>query len=568
MTRASEPVRVGGAMVGGRGDGATHVVDGRLTSAGRLALVVVCGAVFLTALDQYVVVTALTYMATDVNVSISTQPDRIAWIVSGYILGYVVAMPLMGRIADVYGRWRVFALCLGIFAVGSVLCVLAPPLGAPIGPDTSTLGGSLLAPFYDPIQNLFGLLRRLGVDASSPSLDLLVAARFLQALGGGALVPVAMAVASDLFGGRRRGLALGLVGAVAEAGGVLGPVWGAFVTNAWGWQWIFVLNLPLVAILLFVGFFAVPRARGAREPIDYIGALLFGISLLLLTVGLGQQTGGADSLSLSAHASLDPRFLGGAAVFFILFVVVELWRRFPVISPALFRRPAFASAAVLSLLVGVALIATLFLIPIYVQTLDNATPLAGGLALLRVTVLIPVGALAGGWLSSRYGCPPAGALGMVLIAAGLWLMHLWPAHPDQLHFTAATVIAGLGFGLVIAPISTSALTASPASQSGTAASVITLLRMSGMIVGLAGLMSYALQRGRALAAQLPGGVSLDQAGQAAQTILHQVYSDIFGITAAIALVGVLPALLLWRRSSATQAVSEAEEYRSFVAPLA
>jgi MFS family permease len=539
-----------------------------LTSAGRLALAVVCGAVFLTALDQYVVVTALTYMSSDVNVSISAQPDRIAWIVSGYILGYVIAMPLMGRIADVYGRWRVFALCLGIFAVGSVICFLAPPLGAPIGPDSSTLGGSILSPLYDWTQNLFVALGHLGIDTASPGLDLLVAARFIQAIGGGALVPVAMAVAGDLFGGSRRGLALGLVGAVAEAGGVLGPVWGAFVTNAWGWQWIFALNLPIVAILLAVGFFSVPRARGAREPIDYIGALLFGVALLLLTIGLGQQTGAADSLSLSAHASLDPRFLGGAVGLFLLFALVELRRRFPVISPALFQRPAFASAAVLSLLVGVALIAALFLIPIYVQTLDNATPIAGGLALLRMTALIPVGALAGGWLSHRFGCPPAGAVGMVLIAIGLWLMHLWPIQPTMLELTVATALAGLGFGLVIAPISTSALNASPASQAGSAASIVTLLRMSGMIVGLAALMSYALQRGRDLAAQMPGNVQITQASQAGQQVLHQVYGDIFAITAGIALVGVLPALLLWRHTQATASAAEEEEYSSFVAPLA
>jgi MFS family permease len=541
---------------------------GGISRAGRLALAVVCGAVFLTALDQYVVVTSLTYMAGDVGVDFAQAPDRIAWIVSGYILGYVIAMPLMGRIADVYGRWRVFALCLLLFAVGSVLCFLAPPLGASIGPDTSTLGGSLLAPLYDWTQSLFTALSHLGIDSSSPGLDLLVAARFIQAIGGGALVPVAMAVAGDLYGDRRRGLALGVIGAVAEAGGVLGPVWGAFVTNAWGWQWIFALNLPLVAVLLVLGFISVPRARGAREPIDYVGALFFGAALLCLTNGLGQQTGAADSLSLDAHASLDPRFLGGAAALLALFALVELRRRFPVVSPALFRPRAFTAAAVLSVLVGVALIAALFLIPVYVQTLDNATPIEGGLALLRMTVLIPFGAVAGGWLSSRFGCPLPATLGMLLTAVGLWLMHLWPITPSEAQLWSATALSGFGFGLVIAPISTSALNASPASQAGSAASIVTLLRMSGMILGLSALMSFALQRGRDLAAQLPPQ-DIGSATAAEPAILHQVYGDIFALTALIALAGVLPALLLWRHSQATSAAgAETEEYRSYVAPLA
>ena len=212
-------------------------VDGRLTRAGRLALVVVCVAVFLTALDQTVVLTVLPAMIADIGVPVA-QLDHAAWIVSGYLLGYVVVMPLMGRIADIYGRWRVFALCLTLFGLGSLLCALAPRLGSPIAPDFTTLSGALLTPLYRGAQALLPLLARLGIDVSAPGLVVLVAARFVQAVGGGAVVPVAMAVAGDLFGQTRRGLALGLVGAVTEAGGVVGPLWGALITRALGWPWI------------------------------------------------------------------------------------------------------------------------------------------------------------------------------------------------------------------------------------------------------------------------------------------------------------------------------------------
>lgn len=543
--------------------------DGRLSTLGYLALGVVCVAVFLTALDQTVVVTALVSMIGDIGVPI-TQPDRAAWIVSGYLLGYVIAMPLMGRISDVFGRRRVFALCLSIFAFGSLICALSPQLGAPVAPDSTTIGGAILTPFYNLVQALVGPVGQLGIDTSAPGLDILVAARFIQAVGGGALVPVAMAVAGDLFGGTRRGLALGLIGAVTEAGGVLGPVWGAWVTTALGWTWIFWLNLPLAALLLLVGAFCLPKALGRREPVDILGALIFGGSLTFLTLGLGQQTEGTGVLSPSAHSTFNPAFLGIAAGLFVLFVVVEFAVHWPVVDPRLFRRMAFSASALLSLIIGVALIVALVEIPLFLASLQNTTPIAAGLALLRMTALVPVGAFVGGWLSGRIGCPWTAALGTLLTAAGLWQMSLWPANVGDIQVTVATVTAGLGFGLVIAPISTSALNASPAAQAGVASSVVTALRMTGMILGLSGLTAWGLEHLRAILASqpklgTPGGPTASRYLQIVTTALHQVYSDIFLVTALLALIGVIPALLLWRRSKGT--TDDAQIYESYVAPL-
>src|SRR5262245_45595317 len=321
---------MGGVRADGQADVAVgaaprHVFreNGWLGVLGYLALAVACLAVFVTALDQTVVVTALFAMIGDVGLSV-TEITRAAWIVNGYLLGYVIAMPLMGRIADIYGRWRVFAICLVIFAVGSLFCALAPDLTSPISPDTSTLGGLLLAPIYSGVQSLLGILPTLHIDASTPGLDVLVAARFVQAVGGGALVPVALAIVGDLFGAQRRGVALGLIGAATEAGGVLGPLWGAFVTASWGWRWIFYLNIPLAALLLLAGFFTVPRVRHSREPIDVLGALLFGAALSCLAIGLGQQTGQLDALSLESHAQPNVQLLIAAAVLLAIFAGLEL----------------------------------------------------------------------------------------------------------------------------------------------------------------------------------------------------------------------------------------------------
>src|ERR1051326_2763615 len=185
------------------------------------ALTIACIAVFFTAMDQTVVVTALPPIVNDLNIGI-TKLDHAAWIISAYLLGFIIAMPLMGRVSDIYGRRRIFLLCLSIFGIGSILCGLAPVFGQ----------------MWDQ-----GFLSSINIDTSSPGLIWLIAARFIQAIGGGALVPVAMAIAGDFYGQERRALALGIIGAVTEAGGVIGPLYGAIIVQQFGWQYIFFLNV-------------------------------------------------------------------------------------------------------------------------------------------------------------------------------------------------------------------------------------------------------------------------------------------------------------------------------------
>jgi MFS family permease len=219
-----------------------------------LALLTACAAVFLTALDQTVVVTALPSIITDLQIS-PTQLDRAAWIITGYLLGYVIAMPLMGRISDIYGRRRVFIICLSIFGIGSLFCGLAPMLGDNI--DISFLqhiGINVAAPgdISDP-------------NALAPGLIWLVAARFIQAAGGGAIIPVAMAVAGDFYGQKQRALPLGLIGMVTETGGVLGPLYGSLIVQNWGWQAIFYINLPIVFVLMIAILLFVPARIEAEH---------------------------------------------------------------------------------------------------------------------------------------------------------------------------------------------------------------------------------------------------------------------------------------------------------------
>ncbi|MFL5703096.1 MAG: MFS transporter, partial [Ktedonobacteraceae bacterium] len=427
------------------------------------ALTMACIGVFFTAMDQTVVVTALPPIINNLNIGV-TKLDHAAWIISAYLLGFVIAMPLMGRVSDIYGRRRIFLLCLSIFGVGSILCGLAP----------------VLAQLSD-----LGFLSAINLDTSSPGLIWLIAARFIQAIGGGALVPVAMAIASDFYGPARRGLALGIIGAVTEAGGVVGPLYGAIIVQQFGWQYIFYLNVPIVIALMIAAWKLIPRGSRLHEGIDWPGAVLLGLALTCLSLGLAQQ--GTDLGPTPANAPApqnNPVSIALAIVFLIAFVLVERKVRWPVVDLSLFKRLPFSATSLVSLLVGAALIIAMADIPIFVDTVLQLPVLDSGLALLRLTAMIPLGALLGGWLCNRITCRFTGVLGLLFTATGFYLMSRWPIHVDWTQITISTVTAGFGFGLVIAPIGTTAINAVKAQQAGMSSAIVTSLRMVGMMLGL------------------------------------------------------------------------------------
>jgi EmrB/QacA subfamily drug resistance transporter len=486
------------------------------------ALTVVCIGVFFTALDQTVVVTALPSMFPDLQLSFA-QLDQAAWIVSAYLLGFVIAMPLMGRVSDIYGRRSIFLLCLVIFGLGSVFCALAPAM----------------ANIFD-----IGFLSGIGIDTTSQPLIWLVAARLIQAVGGGAIVPIAMAVASDFYGQEKRGLALGIVGAVTEAGGVCGPMYGAIVVEHLGWQAIFSLNVPIVIVLLIAGWFFIPRGRRLLQSVDWLGAVLIAASLACLSVGLAQQGTSLSPATTGSSSTNNPVALLLALVFLVAFIIVELKVRWPVVDLANFKRLTFSAASVVSLLVGAALIIAMANIPVYVDAVLQRSVLESGLALLRLTVMIPIGAIIGGWLCNRITCRWVGIIGLLLTAVGFYLMSQWPIRPNEWQLTISTMTAGLGFGLVIAPISTTAINAVRPSQAGVASALVTALRMVGMTLGLSLLTSWALARFQQLFSQYPITTPREYVAHLVEAA-HITYSNVFLITMFICLAALIPAFFLW-----------------------
>ncbi len=498
-------------------------------------MVALCAAVFVAALDQTMVLTVMPSIMRSLYIDVRNLNDA-GWIITAYLLGYTIAMPLFGRLADVWGRRPTTILALALFMVGSALCVF---------------------------------LTRL---------DLFVAARVVQAAGGGALVPIAMAAAADMFPLARRALVLGIIGGAAEAGGVLGPLYGAALSMAWSWRLIFLVNIPL-CLLLDAGLLAaaatggrslVLRRRGGhrgrgtggshrhwweRGRVDYLGAALMAISLAGITIGLGTGT----QLVGDSNTGTPVRWpwLLVAALAFTAFILWERRTERPLIRLDLFRKPPFAAANIAHFLVGAALIIGMVEIPLYANTLFGLTEIGSGLLLIRLTLMIPVGAVLGGWLADYIGYRNTAIVGFLVACGGYLLVSRWPIDPSNLRMTRDLLISGLGFGLVVGPIGATVTSASGDRWMATGSALVTVSRMVGMVIGLSVLSSWGVRRYNSLSADIiipivrPDGLTdaqwqgiQDAAAAAIDQALHTVFSNFFLIAASDHRSGRHPSVLL------------------------
>ena len=474
-----------------------------VAAAPRYAALAALGAgIFIAALDQTVVVTVLPDIMVDMRLGI-TDLDRASWTVTGYLLGYSAAMPLMGRMSDAFGHRRLYLLGLLLFALGSVAVALAQ------------------------------------------SLPWLIGARVFQAIGGGMVLPVAIALSTQLFPVRQRAPVLGIIGAAAEAGGVLGPLWGGAIVRLLEWRWVFWINLPIcVGVALLVLLLCPPGQRHAAR-IDYLGGLLLAGSLALLTLGLG--TAGAGGWQTGAA-------LVGAVALFGAFLLREVRASSPILPLGMFRGVAFSAANVTHLLMGAALIMAMVNVPMITDTVMGQSPLEGGLRLMRLTAAIPVGAVLGGFLARWLGYRPPTLAGLALIALGFSLFSGWDPGLRDPWMTLHLVTGGLGFGLVIAPLATAVVNGVADGLKATAASLFTVMRMVGMTLGLAGLSTWGTGRFQELVA----GVRLTPQGS--ETLLEAqvrfqeevteaggtLFQEFFLAGMVICLLALLPALFLRR----------------------
>jgi MFS family permease len=573
--------------------------DGRPPQVGasaRARLGFAATAVLLAAADTYVVVLALPSIMADLGLSLD-HLEAATPIVSGFLLGYVALLPLLGRLSDIVGRGPVFAGCLLTFAFGSL------------------------------------------VTASAPGLAQAVAGRTLQGAGGGGLVPVTLAIVADLWPAGRRGLPLGVVGAVQELGSVLGPLYGAAILSFTTWRLIFWLNLPLAA-LLGAGFLASrpePARRRAGRRHDLPGMVLLCVALVggglaiatpgplaadpvwgalwsplagaawttplallaiaaaLLTCARGLSGGasaaralplrrlpqiwrsvdGWSALLLAAvlasvvisFSTADPsaglvapaaRWLLPAAALLAALLVWRQGRAASALGPLReLGDPAASGALLANLAIGAGLMAALVDVPIFARgTAYPDSQLGAALELLRLLAAVPAGALLGGVLADRVGYRLTTLLGMGLATAMFLLMGGWTATtmgPGVRASDAVLVGCGLGFGLAIAPVNAAILGAVAEVRHGLAASLVVVARMVGMLVGISLLTAIGLSRYDQEVRRIPpcpGGAltcpAYDSATQSA--LIDELHTIFLAAAACTALAGVLGAALLRRRS--------------------
>jgi len=486
----------------------------------RLAVGVGGLAVLLGALDAYVLVSILIDIVGEFGVPIN-HLERATPLITGYLLGYLAGMPLLGRLSDRYGRRIVILGCLAGFAAGSLI--------------TATAG----------------------------SLVPLIAGRALQGLAGGALLPVTMALVADVFPPRSRPAALGFVGAAQELGAVLGPLFGAGIAAWVGWRGIFRINIPLAVLAALAVWWLVPahRARAGQAPrVGVVGGLLLAVSLALLVVALYNP-----DPSVSVLPSWGwPTLIAGGAVF-LAFLLWESRASTRLLDTKGVSLTPFFAALGVSLCAGAALMVTLVDVQLVAQTLLGMKSMEGTLLLTRFLVALPVGAVVGGLLIRLLGERWLTVLGMLLAGASYWLIASSGFALSRLEFQL--ILAGLALGLVIAPLSSIVLRVVPATQHGIASAAVVVARMMGMLIGVAALSAWGLHRfqefTKDLPTPLPFGVTQEEflrqmAGYRAalDNALRAEYREIFLATAAICALGAVVALLLaWRERPATPEVA-------------
>jgi EmrB/QacA subfamily drug resistance transporter len=399
-------------------------------------LTAVCVATFMLLIDITIVNVALP----DIAKALGSTFSDLQWVIDAYALGLAALLLTWGATSDRLGRRFIFVVGLTIFSGASLCCALS---GSPL---------------------------------------MLNIARAVQGVGGAAMFATSLALLASAFHGRERGTAVGIWGATIGAAVAIGPLVGGALTESIGWESIFYINIPIGIAAIYISLTKVAESKDPNAaPTDWPGLVTFSVGLFLLIFALvrGNPEGWGSTLIVS--------FLVGAVVLLVLFVVVEARSRHPMFDIGLFRVPTFTGASIVAFALSASLFSLFLYITLYIQNALGFTPLQAGLRFLPLSLLSFVVAPIAGRLSARVPIRALMGSGMILVGIALMLMRGLDASSEWTALLPGFIVAGIGVGLVNAPLASTAVSVVPPERAGMGSGINSTFRQVGIATGTAGL---------------------------------------------------------------------------------
>lgn len=400
-----------------------------------LILFIVSLGLFMAVIDMTILNIALPTIADDLNATMAS----IQWTFIAYTLAMTGLVPFFGRISDVIGRKRLFVTGLLVFTLGSLLAGLSTNVGW------------------------------------------LIAARVIQAFGGALITTNALAIIADIFPPGRRGIAMGVQTIIVSGGGAIGPSLGGVLVTQFGWEAVFLVNLPIGLSAAAVAAFVLPPLQTHRtlEPIDWLGAflMLFGLLPVMLAFTKGASWGWGSPLVLSLFA--------GGLIFLILFVLWENRVRYPLIDLSLFRIRAFTAGQIAGASATICMSSMNFILPFYWQSLRGLPAQEAGLLMLPIPFGIMFLAPVAGRLSDRHGARIIATAGLAGIMSALFFLSRVTVDMPVGDVIWRVALLGAGLGTFLAPNNNAVMSVAPPSKRGIASGLLGTFRFTGQSLGVA-----------------------------------------------------------------------------------